>query len=105
METKHTPGPWHVATKRIFGKASVHDVNDGTVAATRIGNRKGYAHTEAEDQANARLIAAAPDLLEHCETLVAALNRRLSGNTNHGNIDELALLNARDAITKATQTP
>jgi hypothetical protein len=43
---------------------SVKGPKDETLAATRIATRKGYPHEAEEDYANARLIAAAPDLLD-----------------------------------------
>lgn len=50
----HTPGPWH-----LWGRAEPSQVigcNGGFVAQTVGGN----------DEANARLISAAPELLEAC---------------------------------------
>lgn len=66
-KTKHTPGPWHV--READGDPEVEDriwaEGDGTfatperhVAVIRCGLR--------ESAANARLIAAAPELLEAC---------------------------------------
>jgi hypothetical protein len=62
MTTKtvtHTPGPWHVAggTDERF----VDSGTNGTVAKIAI---------KPEMSANARLIAAAPQLLEALETLL-----------------------------------
>ena len=62
MNIKHTPGPWHYV-KRTCG-----DGGSGTV--TGPDNRSIMAcnnsvdRTKEEKLANARLIAAAPDLLE-----------------------------------------
>lgn len=59
-ETKHTPGPW----KAHHGKGQMMIVQD---AKSNSGIANLIAFTGggiAEDDANARLIAAAPDLLE-----------------------------------------
>jgi hypothetical protein len=55
METKHTPGPWSVA---IGDGCFVVETNDAFIRFVIHGsNQEG-------DEANARLIAAAPDLLD-----------------------------------------
>ncbi len=66
----HTPGPWHYSEvirgrdqyyrqiRADFKIAEVHACHSG-VAGTKKGR--------AEDEANARLIAAAPELLEQCK--------------------------------------
>ncbi len=57
MEAKHTPGPWHV----------VGWVEENTGPVRNIANAAGctlaFIQHCAEDKANARLMAAAPDLL------------------------------------------
>ncbi len=67
MKTKHTPKPWE-QHKGEDGKtyATVRDATGQCVAD--CGSR-----TDEKAQANAQLIAAAPDLLEACEGL-AELN-------------------------------
>lgn len=59
METKHTPGPWGVAYTDSNGQLVVK--NKHIEIATCWHH--SVASIEAEMQANARLIAAAPDLL------------------------------------------
>lgn len=53
----HTPGPWTVKKEEKFlvmgTFITVRDSHDGVIAGTHV-----------DDKANARLIAAAPDLLE-----------------------------------------
>jgi hypothetical protein len=70
MTTKHTPGPW-----LIHSTSDLH-MNDRDVA--RVGDRlKVVSHTAPDGmtlpelQANARLIAAAPDLLAALEGVMA----------------------------------
>ena len=57
----HTPGPWKVDRPYIRGAGRV-------IASLESGRN------EVEDAANARLIAAAPELLEVCEALLALNN-------------------------------
>lgn len=61
----HTPGPWEIVP---FAKTNVRQVG-GDRGVASCG---GYATTmrgdvAAENEANARLIAAAPDLLAACK--------------------------------------
>lgn len=89
MNSNHTPGPWREL-------------------ATRIDDARGYqiAHldlhgkTEAERDANRRLIAAAPDLLEALRDLFGA-DMEYCMNMD-GKEDQLeAIANARKAVAKA----
>jgi hypothetical protein len=74
MTTKHTAGPW------TFKLAS------GNISKTHIFNAdKSYCHawvfaeTKEEERANARLIAAAPCLLEACMKLVTEIYHHPDG--------------------------
>ena len=60
-EHKHTPGPWTLGK----GKYRVR-TEDGTLVAEcyTTGNYMRYPRDKVEQNANAHLIAAAPDLLE-----------------------------------------
>lgn len=68
--SKYTPGPWKVGAKFDTGSASTSGVeisdieNSETVAVAVEGNDSGGIYTYQEVLANARLIAAAPELLE-----------------------------------------
>ncbi len=69
-QVTHTPGPWHYSEvikgrdqyyrqiRADFKIAEVHACHSGVA-----GSKKG----REEDQANARLIASAPELLEQCK--------------------------------------
>lgn len=57
MSAKHTPGPW-------IAKAGIGRWNVTTSAAPRSFNICSINTDREEQEANARLIAAAPDLLE-----------------------------------------
>jgi len=86
----HTPGPWRVGTRR--------DAVRGDYVVFPLPE-------DAEIEANARLIAAAPDLLE----VVGPMARLLGLIAGHGALsgpagDEVArlLCKSREAIAKAT---
>ena len=60
---KHAPGPWNVKNLRV------QCVDHGKHYTVAMANNKQF--TEEANAANARLIAAAPDLLKTLETLAA----------------------------------
>lgn len=73
--TQHTPGPWHISG----GPISVHkyrhyDIIGGISLVATTAILSGSQHTAEESSANARLIAAAPDLLaalKFCATVLS----------------------------------
>jgi hypothetical protein len=62
MKTKHTPGPW-----KINPRASLHIVSNDNKTIASCSSSQNGDNLETE-QANARLIASAPDLLEALQT-------------------------------------
>lgn len=66
----HTPGPWHIDRLSNCSPICIKPV-PGTVVCD-IGG------TDAESEANAQLIAAAPELLEMAESARNAFEERLS---------------------------
>lgn len=88
MTINHTPGPW------VIGK---HD-HDVVMVDTASGTAICDVYGESDDRpANARLISAAPDLLEALETL-----KRVVSKMRHTlDDDDPALERAREAIAKA----
>ena len=99
-ETKWTPGPWEVKPVEL-------GVPYLRVRGTRLGMRHKVANVLAthdhpairereiaETEANAHLIAAAPDLYEALETTVAAL-------ASSGSMHQKALDAAEAALSKA----
>lgn len=66
---KHTPGPWYVYKQSVRG-------DDGNIVAL---TESDYRTPEQED-ANARLIAAAPELLQVCKDELEAIRVWLSAN-------------------------
>ena len=99
MEQKaaHTPGPWFVAP-------SGTTVHDKRVWFDEHGARCGDTPNiciDAETPANARLIAAAPELLAALETAYMALIGYLPAHRN--DVTDAAIGAARAAIAKATR--
>lgn len=95
----HTPGPWEVhpeENRRAFAENLV--VADGVAVAIALNNEeRGAGWTKCE--ANARLIAAAPDLLESLRALVEVASECIPETAGH------ELEQARAAIAKAEGKP
>jgi len=73
-KTKHTPGPWTLSARPTYQSENdkafwFRDVVNEP-RTVRIARVSGVGEDRA--MANARLIAAAPDLLEACEVLLKA---------------------------------
>lgn len=99
MEFKHTPGPWHVRNNGPhWNNPSVTNYNiawseDGELVAEHV-----------YEEADARLIAAAPDLLLELVALREAIIAHMAGSDapmNDPYIDQRLAFSA-DAIAKAT---
>lgn len=95
---KHTPGPWVVEENSspplIWG-------NDYEKPVAEVELHRSYAdYVDGEAQANARLIAAAPDMLEALENLVAKYNAMQDGNIG-AQLTNGDFFAARAAIAKA----
>ena len=92
---EHTPGPWSIHDR---AKTAVVDSSGIVVAAcgSHSNNLRDAGELEAEQQANAHLIAAAPELLAALQHLRDAF----IGTSIEVQAD--AMRNARAAIAKAT---
>ena len=94
----HTKGPWKFRKAVNYEGFSIHPVN--TVLSLAACERFGTNMTincfnfPGETEANARLIAAAPELLEACETALTNLSPLYSS-------DHLVIKRLRVAIAKA----
>ncbi len=64
--SKHTPGPWYAVGYWVEHGDSVADICTCDPAAIE---QEHLGRTSAEIEANARLIAAAPDLLEALKSM------------------------------------
>lgn len=74
-EVKHTPGPWSSSVNGFgFVKVEAHgfDTYDGSVIVSTMcsGHHIGYD----VEKANARLIAAAPDMLDALKAMVKKID-------------------------------
>ena len=103
--SKHTPGPWH---KEAYDGDDCVDVFDArgyrvaecSFAASHEGNpRKDHERSGEEIQANARLIAAAPELLEAL-TLCLIEHERINDQFEQVS-DTPGMALARAALAKA----
>jgi hypothetical protein len=89
----HTPGPW-------LARMEDHTIFVGT-GTQNVAEVIPDTMDEAELRANARLIAAAPDLLAALQTLLADMEaeyRDRNGDADHDGMDK-----ARAAVAGATQ--
>ncbi len=97
---EHTPGPWKCHSGMVW---KADETEDGYPIARM--ERETPKTIPTERDANAHLIAAAPELLEACEDLLQALDN-CPGTFNYSPLDEfMAILvvedRARQAISKA----
>jgi hypothetical protein len=67
----HTPGPWRASIDLRTGAFTIEDDNRIAVLCSRAD----WDHRAAESAANARLIAAAPDLLSEMKRYLPLLER------------------------------
>lgn len=101
-EAKHTPGPWLIAKTDAAFVYALNDRGYNRFWAHVIGGnlRRGESTSKVETEANARLIAAAPDLLadlqEACDRIEDLVSRL--GGTD----PEKATKQYRATIAKAT---
>lgn len=102
MEHKHTPGPWTVEPPS--DSEPDYDKREKDYWSIRAPGPNGYISHEVarlsgwnidRDEHTARLIAAAPELLEALEAMIIAYEHEASP-------ENPSLLMARAAITKAT---
>ena len=103
-ETAHTPGPWFVPDQALARETCIQA--DYGIACPGSGGAMSYTTTVCtlgwnsitpEWEANARLIAAAPDLLEALKEVVSEYDNPDNGRSLRWAIDE-----ARAAIARAT---
>jgi hypothetical protein len=73
--SKHTPGPWEIYTHNPDGSGlHIKSTKGGVIAKLfNPGLREML-------EANARLIAAAPELLDACEDVLYGINHKIDDN-------------------------
>ncbi|KAA0572247.1 hypothetical protein FZ983_32265 [Azospirillum sp. B21] len=89
MSTQHTPGPWHVVNMRGWGGLCIGrrpqdeaDKTAGDAPIAKVIEKAPHWQGTFPAEANARLIAAAPDLLGALHDAVRLL--RAAGFTMEG---------------------
>ena len=113
--SKHTPGPWQVIDRRIDGDGDavpryilggVMDIQICLMESQTVANAilfssswSKFAKSEMQE-ANARLIASAPDLLEALQSLIHNDGGSLAFSAGNP-----VCVAARAAIAKATGEP
>lgn len=70
MNAKHTPGPWTVSHPAISFQITAGKIHVADAFAKVSAGISDKYILESEAEANARLIAAAPDLLDACKQAV-----------------------------------
>jgi hypothetical protein len=68
MEKKHTPGPWKAQTHISLDRMEIRDANGRRIAECAMD----FPMSAITHDANASLIAAAPELLEALQEIVTA---------------------------------
>lgn len=97
----HTPGPWFNEGSHVYTKQGAW-----YIAETEI-ERKSFTKRGAEAEANARLIAAAPDMLDVLEWILGHVTRNTLGTVEleygTGTVVDAHLIKfkIRDALAKA----
>lgn len=89
--SKHTPGPWRFGGPE---KCTIYD-RFGQRIANSFEGVMATQRSDSECQANAKLIASAPDLLEALQAIIEDMD------SEHGT--EYDYNKARAAIKKATE--
>lgn len=99
MKVEHTKGPWYALWSDASGNlTSIHGGAHHYAIATANSFWRGPGPIEEEAEANARLIAAAPDLLTALEAILLYEGE----NVSHGFDDvDAPYYTARTAIAKA----
>jgi hypothetical protein len=96
MTTKqHTPGPWETSVCQSCGEVDAWDVcaaGGGDMLADLKGNPNG--------EADANLMASAPDLLYALANVTEFMQQALAGTIHQDNVEFFGAM-ARTAIAKA----
>ena len=93
MSAQHTPGPWEIFPAYTNANRFPVGVNHQDGSATIFAEVNGKGGKDEQNIANARLIAAAPELLAVCQALTGP---------NWPDIVAV-IMQAHAAVAKATQ--
>jgi hypothetical protein len=105
MTTQHTSGPWNVGddSPNEYEGPTIENI-DTVIAVIPIDD---INDSSPEERANARLIAAAPDLLaalQHIATIAGICAITFPNSPGNGDLQNI-VRDARSAISKATGKP
>lgn len=108
QNSQYTPGPWIASGSQILQGGQL---KDWKLVIASLPSRSDLqpkldsaAKNYGERNANARLIAAAPDLLDALENLYSRAFAQLDRSATHDGLENCnALGDARAAIRRATQ--
>ena len=95
-ESEHTPGPWQIGPSQLGNISCVLKAGHGHICDRPYGNGDGAKSWNA----NARLIAAAPDMLAACEQALERLEQHHRRLGMYGD-DFRAVENLTAAIARA----
>jgi len=105
MRTRHTPGPWRV----LDGAPGPNDVVLACVESFAFDALEVVATVDVfhdDPRPNARLIAAAPDLLEALKDILDRFEHERDIQLGNGSPDDYTAIEAaKAAIAKAEDTP
>lgn len=101
---EHTPGPWRVERRAIVAIEAAGHVGPIAEVRARLDLPAHDPDVEATREANAHLIASAPDLLAELENIANADPRQWHEETRD-QFQQWAQNRARAAIAKATAAP
>jgi len=93
MTTRHTPGPWTAYGRQVSGSHGEYPLGI-MVADCNVTPERG----EVECKSNARLIAAAPELLEAAKDMLEYFDMAYG---EHGENNSPAVIALHEAISKA----
>ncbi len=102
---KFTEGPWHTrsgATQMCSDDTTVCRIGPRASSPDRSWWIFSPANDHGDDEADAKLVAAAPDLYQAAELAEAALSRNL-GTGLSGNLEAMAISALRTAIAKVNR--
>lgn len=97
-KVKHTLGPWSIGERKTFKTATGYDNQEVTIDGRHTTTLASVWGDDEDTEFNAKLIAAAPELLEALIDLLYHVED-IPGNEY---FDEKIFSNARKAINKAT---
>lgn len=98
--TQHTPGPWFIAGDEIHDRETKYDEHGARIGETANSICEMHPAPHGAGDANGRLIAAAPRLLETLRRFVDDATFRLSPDSTPGFLSRLAA--GKAAIAAAT---